>query len=65
MWDIIKQYEAERKKILEIGNTLSYVYSVSHDMMDKYKIAKIIENWIKNLLFAEKKWNYAHRGCSC
>ena len=30
-------------------------------MMYKYKIEKMIENWTKNLLFVEKKWNYTHR----
>ena len=59
MWDIIKQYEAKQKKILEIA-ILFLMFIMNHDMMDKCKIAKIIENWMKNLLFVEKKGNYAH-----
>jgi len=30
MWDIIKQYELDRKTALKIGNNLCYIYFVSH-----------------------------------
>lgn len=38
IWDIVKAFEAKGKRILEVGNTLSYVYPVSHDILDKYEI---------------------------
>jgi SAM-dependent methyltransferase len=42
--DILKQCEAKGKKVLEVGNTLSYVYPVSHDILDKYEIADGVIN---------------------
>ena len=42
--DILKEFQAKRKKVLEVGNTLSYVYPVSHDILDKYEIADGVIN---------------------
>ena len=38
IWDIVKEYEAKGKSILEVGNMLSYYFKVSHDILDKYEI---------------------------
>jgi SAM-dependent methyltransferase len=42
--DILKKCEDKGKKILEVGNTLSYVYPVSHDILDKYEIVDGVIN---------------------
>jgi hypothetical protein len=44
VWNIIKKYQEEKKRILEIGNVLSYVFRVSHDVLDKYEITEGIIN---------------------
>ncbi len=36
--EIVKKYEEKNKRILEVGNVLSYLYPVSHDILDKYEI---------------------------
>ena len=38
IWDIVKGYEEKGKKILEVGNMLSYYFRVNHDILDKYEI---------------------------
>jgi hypothetical protein len=39
IWNLVKRYEEHNKKILEVGNVLSYYYDeVSHDILDKYEI---------------------------
>jgi SAM-dependent methyltransferase len=42
--DIMKDYVKEKKNILEIGNTLSYIYPVSHDILDKYEVVEGVIN---------------------
>jgi hypothetical protein len=44
IWDIVKEYQKEGKSVLELGNMLSYVYPVHHDILDKYERAKNIIN---------------------
>jgi hypothetical protein len=44
IWDIVKEYQREGKSILELGNMLSYVFPVNHDILDKYETAKNIIN---------------------
>lgn len=44
IWSFVKRYEAKGKKILEVGNTLSYYFKVSHDILDKYEITKGVIN---------------------
>jgi hypothetical protein len=43
-WDIVKRYQEKNKRILEVGNTLSYVYKVNHDILDKYEIVDGVIN---------------------
>lgn len=44
IWDIVKRYEAEGKRVLEIGNMLSFVYPINHDVLDKYEIVNGVIN---------------------
>ena len=37
-WEFVQSFQKQRKSILEIGNVLSYVYPVNHDVLDKYEI---------------------------
>ena len=37
IWDIVKQYQQQGKLVLELGNVLSYVFAVQHDILDKYE----------------------------
>lgn len=43
-WNIIQSYQKSQKNILEIGNVLSYVYSINHDVIDKYEIVDGVIN---------------------
>ena len=38
VWDTVKKYEMQGKRILEVGNVLSYVYPANHDILDKYEV---------------------------
>jgi hypothetical protein len=44
VWDIVKTYQENGKRILEVGNMLSYVYPISHDVLDKYEVIDGIIN---------------------
>ena len=44
VWNIVTKYQEEKKRILEFGNVLSYVFEVSHDVLDKYEIMDGIVN---------------------
>lgn len=44
IWDIVKRYQEQNKRILELGNVLSYVYKVNHDVLDKYEIVDGVIN---------------------
>jgi SAM-dependent methyltransferase len=37
-WDIVKKNRDQGKRILEVGNVLSYYFKVDHDILDKYDI---------------------------
>jgi hypothetical protein len=37
-WNILQKYRQQKKRILEVGNVLSYVFEVDHDILDKYEI---------------------------
>jgi hypothetical protein len=43
-WEMIQKYQHESKEILEIGNTLSYVFRVNHDIIDKYEVMNGVIN---------------------
>jgi SAM-dependent methyltransferase len=43
-WDMVQKCRYEGKEILEIGNMLSYVFKVDHDIIDKYEVADGIIN---------------------
>jgi hypothetical protein len=43
IWYVIS-CQAQNKKILEIGNMLSYYFEISHDVLDKYEIIEGIIN---------------------
>ncbi len=36
VWDIVKKSYEQNKRILEVGNVLSYYFKVHHDVLDKY-----------------------------
>jgi SAM-dependent methyltransferase len=42
--EIMRKYQEKSKRILEIGNMLSYFYPVNHDILDKYEIVKGVIN---------------------
>ena len=44
IWELINRGQEQGKKILEVGNMLSYVYPVSHDVLDKYEMIDGIIN---------------------
>lgn len=44
VWDIIKKNEEQGKRVLELGNMLSYYYHVTHDILDKYEITDGVIN---------------------
>ena len=37
-WKKVLDYQAQGRSILEVGNTMSYVYEIGHDVLDKYEI---------------------------
>ena len=44
IWDIVKKYREREKRILEVGNMLSYYFKVDHDILDKYEIVDRVIN---------------------
>ncbi len=38
VWDIVEKSREHDKRILEVGNVLSYYFKVEHDILDKYEI---------------------------
>jgi hypothetical protein len=38
IWDIVKRNQEQNKRILEVGNVLSHVFHVNHDIIDKFEI---------------------------
>ncbi|MDP9290479.1 MAG: nodulation S family protein [Thermoproteota archaeon] len=40
----MEKYQAQKKRILEFGNVLSYVFHVNHDILDKYEITDGVIN---------------------
>ena len=38
IWNLVRRFEEQNKKILEVGNVLSYYFKVNHDILDKYEI---------------------------
>jgi SAM-dependent methyltransferase len=38
IWDIVKKSREQEKRVLEVGNMLSYYFKVDHDILDKYEI---------------------------
>jgi SAM-dependent methyltransferase len=43
-WDIVQTYQTQRKNILEVGNVISHIYPVVHDVLDKYELADGVIN---------------------
>src|ERR687898_829021 len=43
-WNIIQKYRQQNKRILEVGNTISYVFEVDYDILDKYEITEGVIN---------------------
>jgi hypothetical protein len=43
-WDIAQRYNRQGKNILEIGNVISHIYPVVHDVLDKYEIGHNVIN---------------------
>jgi hypothetical protein len=44
VWDMIQRYRKQNKRVLEVGNMLSYVFEVDHDILDKYEIVEGVIN---------------------
>jgi SAM-dependent methyltransferase len=44
IWDIVKRNKDQGKRILEVGNVLSYRFHVNHDILDKYEMKSGIIN---------------------
>jgi hypothetical protein len=44
LWESVKKYRQEKKRILEVGNVLSYIFKIEHDVLDKYEIADGVIN---------------------
>jgi hypothetical protein len=44
VWDTVKRYQEQNKNILEVGNVLSHVFKVTHDILDKYEIMTDVIN---------------------
>jgi hypothetical protein len=42
--EMVLQYQKQGKKILEVGNVMSYIYPVVHDVIDKYEIVEGVIN---------------------
>jgi SAM-dependent methyltransferase len=43
-WDIVQTYQTQGKNILEVGNVISHIYPVLHDVLDKYELADGVIN---------------------
>lgn len=37
VWEMVREAQAEGKRVLEIGNVLSHYYPITHDVLDKYE----------------------------
>jgi SAM-dependent methyltransferase len=44
IWDIVKKGREQEKRILEVGNMLSYYFKVDYDILDKYEIVDGVIN---------------------
>jgi SAM-dependent methyltransferase len=44
IWDIVNKSREQGKRILEVGNMLSYYFKVDHDILDKYEIVDGVIN---------------------
>jgi hypothetical protein len=44
IWDIVKKSREQEKRILEVGNMLSYYFKVDYDILDKYEIVDGVIN---------------------
>ena len=40
IWNIVRKSREQEKRILEVGNVLSYYFKVDYDILDKYEIMK-------------------------
>ena len=43
-WDLVQSFQNRGKRILEVGNVLSYVFPVNHYVIDKYEIIEGVIN---------------------
>jgi len=41
---MVKKYQEQNKRILEVGNVISHIYHFNHDVLDKYEIVGDIIN---------------------
>ena len=44
IWETIEEYKRNSKKVLELGNVISYALDIDHDVIDKYEIMEGIIN---------------------
>jgi len=42
--EMVKKYQEQNKRILEVGNVISHIYHFNHDVLDKYEIVGDIIN---------------------
>jgi hypothetical protein len=44
IWNVVTEYRRQNKRVLEIGNVLSYRYEIDHDVLDKYEMVQGVIN---------------------
>ena len=44
VWELVQEYRQLNKKILEVGNVLSYRFETNHDILDKYEMVPGVIN---------------------
>lgn len=44
IWETISEYRRENKRVLELGNVISYAMDIDHDVIDKYELMDGIIN---------------------
>lgn len=57
VWEIVKSAIGRGKRVLEVGNVLSFYYPISHDVLDKYERGEGIINEDVENFRSEKKYD--------
>jgi len=56
IWETIEEYRKNNKKVLELGNVISYATDIDHDVIDKYEIMDGIIN--EDIIDFDPKFKY-------